>query len=853
MRFDWKKWIPNLVILCIFFIAAAIYFYPALFEGKIVYAGDNINGTAACHEGNQWKAEHPEGTWWTGAIFSGMPNIQMGGHADYMIDKIMKPFVWFFSWGNRNTFFIFLFYLCAFYLLLRAFDVDKWISMAGAFAISLSSYFFVIIAAQHHGKCFSITWMVLAVVGFLLIYRKQYGWGAIITAFFTYIGFFLHPQMSYYICMMMGIFFFAEIARAAQANDWKHLGIATLIFFASFGVGFGMGSANIFATQEYTAETMRGGHSDISKETDEGNKTAGLDLDYATAWSEGIDESMTFLIPNYMGGASGYDLGKDSPLEKELKKMGVPGKDAKHFCQSAPTYWGDKAFTSGPVYMGAIVCFLFLLGLILVDNKNPYKWAILAATLFSVFLSWGRHFMPLTELFFNYFPMYNKFRAVESILIVAEITVPLLGFLALKEITDGQKEKKAVLRGIGIAGGLTALVCIIVMMMSGSIDATSTYDSQWKGQVGDRIYEAIVDQRRAMIFADAQRSLIFIILAVAAVILYVMKRYDKPNEKTKWNIIFGSILTLLIVGDMWAVDKRFCNDSNFVSIKDRDKAFKMKDYEKQLLEDESYFRVLNLATNTFNDARTSYYLKSIGGYSAAKMRRYQDLIDEHISKEINPFYQAYSSSYGFQLPCDGTRLFPVINMLNGKYIILPMQDGKEMPALNPFAFGNCWLVDSLVMVNNANEESAALNLYDLRHVAVCDKTFEPNSGLGSNDDVFGSTTSGDTIYCLGYEPNRLQYRSSTQSERFAVFSEIYYPHGWKVTIDGSSTDLYRVNYMLRAIRIPAGNHEICFVFEPDSIRKGNILAMICFGIFLLTLIGVIGKQLYDCKRQTHKS
>ncbi len=825
LQSTWKKILPHCVIFVIFLLASAIYFWPAL-QGKVIYAGDNINGLAAVHESSEFHKTTGDYTYWTGSMFSGMPNYQIGGNGGFVVDHILKPFKWFFAWGTRNMVFIFLFYLCAFFLLLRSFKVDKWLSMAGAFATALSSYFFVIIAAQHHGKCYSITWMMLVIVGFILTYRKQYAWGALLIMFFTYIGFFLHPQMSYYICMLIGILFFAELAIAAKAKEWKHFIVATLIFFASFAIGMGMGSGNIFVNKEYAEQTMRGGHSDLVKTNDATNKTEGLDLDYATAWSYGINETMTFLIPNYMGGASGYNVGEKSVLYEELVKARVPRGSAKQFCQSAPTYWGEKAFTSGPVYMGAIICFLFVLGLIIVPG--PYKWALLIATLFSVALSWGHNFMSLTELFFQYFPMYNKFRAVESILIVAEITMPLLGFLALQQLTSspvGGSRKGA--HPILIAAGITAGICLIMALFGGS-NPVSSYDVQWKGQVGNEIYQMILDQRTAMIQADAWRSFIFILLAAAVIWIYMRK-----NFKVQY---LGLILTALIVADMWTVDKRFCNDSNFVSAKERDKAFKMLPYEKDLLaSDPSYYRVLNLTANTFNDARTSYYLKSIGGYSAAKLRRYQDLIDEHISKMH----------------------MPVLNMLNAKYIISKGQNGQPFPYLNPDALGNAWFVDEMYYVDNANAESDALNTIDLRRVAVMDTTYAPNRI--SMQDLAGSLptanrrrTDGEDldeaiINLTSYAPNKLVYEAQTQQERLAVFSEIYYPYGWKCTIDGEPTDIYRVNYMLRAVNIPAGRHDIVMTFEPDSVKKGNTLAVSCFALFVLVLIGTIGGYIYKKK------
>lgn len=801
MKINWKKIAPELVILGIFIVASLIYYFPAV-EGKVIYAGDYINGRAACQESHDFHDQTGDYSFWTGSMFSGMPNYQIGANGGFAVDKILNPIRWVLKAGNRNVFFLFLYFLIAFYLLLRTFKIEKWLSMAGAFAMAMSSYFFVIVAASHNGKAYSITWMTLVLIGMILTYRKNYTWGALLIMFFTYIGFFQHPQMSYYMCMLMGVLFFAEVAIAVRDKEWKHFALATAIFFAAFGIGMGMGSANIFANQEYSNETMRGGHSDLVKVTDEQNKTEGLDLDYATAWSYGKGETMTFLIPNYMGGASGYNLGTDSRLYKDLVQARVPKSTAKQFCQSAPTYWGDKAFTSGPVYIGAIVCFLFLLGLMIVPG--PYKWALLVATLFSLFLSWGKNMMWLTEFFFTYFPMYNKFRAVESILIVAEITMPLIGFLAVKEIAEAE-DRRRFLPALYISAGITAGICLIMALFGGSmIDFTSSYDNQWKAQVGDDIYGMILDQRAAMMTSDAWRSFIFIALGFGLLFLYIRKPF-----KTQW---LGIVLTALIVADLWPVDKRFCNNGHFVSVKERDTVFNMLPYEKELLQnDKTYYRVMNMTTNAFNDARTSYYLKSIGGYSAAKLRRYQDLIDEHLSKMHMPVY----------------------NMLNTKYFITKDRDGQVFPYMNDGAFGNCWLVDELVAVHSANDESDALNELDLRRQAVYDETYE----LNRNIPAITPTEAGDYIELQSYSPKQLTYHAKVSGDRMAVFSEIYYPYGWKSTIDGKPADLYRVNYMLRALVVPEGEHDIVMFFAPDSIRKGNILALSCFVVFVLTLIG----------------
>ncbi len=832
MKINWKQIAPYALIVLLFLIASVVYFFPSL-QGKVIFAGDSINAQAAVHESAEY-GKAGGNTFWTGAMFSGMPNYQIGGGRS-LTSTIMRPILRVLHRGPYLTFLIFFFYLLSFFALLRTFGIDKWLSMAGAFAIALSSYFFVIIAAQHGGKTISITWMMPVVIGFYLTYRKKYWLGAILVMLFIPIGFFVHPQMSYYICMMIGILFFAELAIAAKAKEWKHFLIATLIFFASFAVGMGIGSANIFTNQEYAQETMRGGHSDLEKETDATNKTKGLDLDYATAWSEGIDESLTFLIPNYMGGASGYNLGKGSQLEKELTKMGVPKRQAQQFCAGAPTYRGEKAFTSGPVYMGAVVLFLFLLALLIVDG--PYKWALLVATLFSLMLSWGHNFMWLTRFFFEYFPMYNKFRAVESILIVAEITVPLLAFLGVKAIHDRQVSWERLKRSLFIAGGVTAGVCAIIALFAGSIDVSSSYDASWKGQVGQQIYDAILRQRQAMISSDAWRSLLFVLLGCGVTFYYAYTLYHRNGKMIadKSTLYAGIALCALIVADMWPVDKRFCNDGMFTSKKDEQKAFAMLPYEKEILQDGSYYRVLNMSTNTFNEARTGYYLHSIGGYSAAKLRRYQDLIDVHISKEMNPFMQAASRTGG-RLEYDATQgaTYPVLNMLNMKYAVLPIQGGQPVPVMNPWALGPVWLVDDLHIVSTPNEEIEALSTVDLRHTAVVDKEF-----AHLFEGIANSANEADKISFVEYKPNKMTYHSVLQQPRVAVFSEIYYPHGWHMYVDGNEWEFGRVNYMLRAALLPEGEHEIVMVFDPEAVKKGDMLAIGCMLILLLTIIAAV--------------
>ncbi len=799
--------------LVLFVAIACIYCSPAL-EGKVIRSGDSTSAAAAVHESTEYTRTTGDYSFWTGSMFSGMPNYQIGG-GHYEANDWLKPFRKIMLKGHWSTPWVFIIFFVCFYILMRAFNINKWLSIVGALATGFSSYFFIIVQAGHNSKTSSIALISVVAAGFYLIFRKRYGWGVVLTMLFTAIGFGNHPQMSYYLFMMIGLFFFAELYIHIKEKRYKDLAIGSALFFGSLFIGLGTGSSTIFVNQEYAEQTMRGGHSDLQKVSDAENKTKGLDLDYATQWSYGIDESLSFLIPGVMGGASTYDVGTDSELYKSLVKNGVPRNSAAQFCANVPLYWGDQPFTAGNVYMGAIVCFLFVLGLLIV--KGPYKWAILAATLFSVFLAWGHNFMPLTEFFFKYFPMYNKFRAVSSILIVAEVAMPLLGFLAIKELMDGTIAREKAMKSIYIATGVTAGICLFIALFGGVVfDFKAPVDAGFASSLPDFAYQGILAEREALMKGDAWRSFLFIVLAAATLWVYT-------KGWLKWGYMVA-ILGVLVMADMWPVNKRYLNDEHFVTKRDNKAAFQMYPYEQQILQDKDpHFRVMNLTTNTFNDARTSYYLKSIGGYSAAKLRRYQDLIDQHISK-MN---------------------MGVIGMLNAKYFIVPDQKGGQ-PAVqrNPFAMGNAWFVDTLQVVDTPNEESDALNHIDLHTTAVLDKEFAPYVS-----NFTPGTDSTATVRLTKYTPRYLDYEYTTGKPGTIVFSEIYYPYGWKATIDGEPADIYRVNYMLRAINVPAGKHTIHMEFAPDSAKRGDTIALICIGIMYATILFVIAFSIFRAVRK----
>lgn len=809
-NFDWKKCLPYVVALVLFLGFALAYCSPLL-EGKSLQAGDVTSWKCAGHEAHEFQKAEGYSPFWTNAMFSGMPTYQITGDLpSSKLRKAMEVISFFGFTEDKAAIGLIIAYLCGFFIILLCFGVNPWLSIIGAFALTLSSYFMLIIPAGHMTKAAGLAMLAPMVGGVYAIFRKKYWLG--IPAFLIYgiIGVNLHPQMTYYICMLIGVLGIAELYIHISEKRWKDLGIAIAILVGCALLIFGTKYSWWKMNQGYLKETMRGGHSELSvnndNENDNGKGNGGLDIDYATAWSYGKGETLTLLIPNYQGGCSGYDLGEGSQLEKGLKKLGVPGRQAKQFCQGAPTYWGEKAFTSGPVYVGAIICMLFVLGLLIVPG--PYKWALLIATLFSITLAWGRNLMPWTELFFNHFPMYNKFRTVESILVVAEITMPLLGLLGLQQLVAHPIGKKEQIK-IGIAGAITLMVCVVVATFGGSIDVTSSYDAQWKGQVGDQIYRLILDQRHQMMTESAWRSAGFVLVSATGLSVYGLLQ-QKKHAKVWLYLGLGALILL----DMVPVDRRYFGPQNFVNSKEDNRYFAMQPWEEQILQDKSLdYRVFNLAANTFNDARTSYRLKSIGGYSAVKLRRYQDLIDAHISQNN----------------------WKVIDMLNTKYIIT--RDGQVHQ--NPGAQGNAWFVDEVQLVDTPDEESEALRTLDLHTTAVADKKFAEVLDVTKPEAAPAMAYDEEYIRMTSYAANELQYEFQAEHNKLTVFSEIYYPEGWHLYVDGEEYPIGRVNYVLRAAVIPAGRHAVRMYFEPEAL-KIDFWSRLCIILSLLISAVLLG-------------
>ena len=853
-QFDWKKILPYVVGIVVFIAVAMVYCAPAL-QGKVLVQGDVNNWKGAAQEARMFYDEHGYSPWWTNSMFSGMPTYQITGRlSSGDLRTTIENVAHAGFKDNLQAIGILFAYFFGFFLMLRCFKVNPWLSIVGGLAIGLSTYFLLIIPAGHVTKAVALGFFAPMIGGFYAIFRKQYWLGAPLVMIYGILSLNLHPQMTYYIFMLIGVLACAELYIHISEKRWKDLGISVGVLALSLLMVVGTKTSWLEMNQSYLKETMRGGHSELTSNSDSGqtsNSDSGLSLDYATAWSYGVGETMTLLIPNWEGGASGYNVGANSQLCETMIKNRVPKRSAEQFCEQVPTYRGEKAFTSGPVYVGAVICFLFVLGLLIVPG--PYKWALLVATLFSFALAWGRNMMWLTELFFNYFPMYNKFRAVESILVVAEITIPLLGMLALQQVVEKKIAWEKLKIHLITAGGITAGLCLFFALFAGMVNVTSSYDAQWVNQVPAWLREAILDERVAMIKADAWRSFIFVALGFAVVYWYAWKSESQPLASSPYRLIaFCAALAALVLVDMIPVNKRFFGNDHFVKAKDAEAYFVMQPYEQQILQDEDpNFRVLNLASNTFNDARTSYRLKSIGGYSAAKLRRYQDLIDEHISAEMNPLMQTVMRTQGFMLPDENEgKDFPVLNMLNMKYAIVPLQGGKQAPVYNPYAMGNCWFVDEVMLVDTPDEECAALGTIDLHKQAVADKKFA--EALDIIKPEFAPLMAFDTtlIQLTSYAPNCLTYEAMTERNKVAVFSEIYYPYDWHLYLVNASGEkvelpLARVNYTLRAAVIPAGHHQLVMEFTPHAVKTDRW----CMALMILALLLSVGGLTYPLWRK----
>ncbi len=814
-----KKIMPEVLVIVLFAAISFAYFFVPVSQGKILYRHDSSAGKGMGHEMTEYRERTGEQTRWTNSVFGGMPTYQMA--PSYGSTDGLKSIVSMYHlWLPDYVWYIFA-YLLGFYIMLRAFDFRRSLAVLGSVIWAFSSYFLIIIAAGHLWKVFALAYLPPMIGGIVLAYRGKYLWGLIVTALFTAFEISAnHVQMTYYYMFIIFFLVLGFLVDAIRQKRISHFLKASGVCLAAAIIGVAMNISNLYHTWEYQKESMRG-KSELVKKNSANQTDSGLERDYITAWSYGIGETWTLLIPNAKGGAS-------VPMiqNKIVQEKGDPMYEFVY--QQLGQYWGEQPGTSGPVYVGAFVMMLFILSLFIV--KGTVKWSLLAATILSVLLSWGHNFMPFTDFFIDYMPMYSKFRTVASILVIAEFTIPLLAMLALKRIVDEPELLTRKIKYVYISFALTAGIAAVFALGGGAFfDFISSSErqalSQFPADQLNPLLDNLTSLREQIFAADCWRTFFIIVIGTLLLLFY-------KAGKLKAEYMVGCVCVLCLI-DMWQVDKRYLNDSMFVPKSERDAPIEMTETDRQILEDKSLdYRVLNFSSNTFNENETSYFHKSIGGYHAAKLRRYQEVIEAHISPEMNAAMKAIVEAAGDMSAVDGNKLFPVINMLNTKYFIMPLQGGANAPLPNPYAYGNAWFVDKVSYVNNANEELSALGTTDLRHIAVADKAFS---------DVLGQSKANDstaTVRLEKYEPNQLEYSVSSKNGGVVVFSEIYYP-GWNATVDGVEVPVGRANYILRAISVKPGSHKVVLDFHPKSVSVTETIAYIATAILMLMFVAIV--------------
>ena len=812
-----KKTIAIIGCIMAFAIITLVYFSP-IFQGLRLQQHDIGMYKGMSKEIADYREATGETTLWTNSMFGGMPTWNISARQNANLFNEVHPVL---SLGLPSPIGSVFIGMLGFFILMLVLDCSVWISFVSALAYGFTSYMFIIIGAGHNTKAFAMAYMAPVIAGVLLAYKGKYLWGTVLTAFALALEVKAnHLQITYYLLLTIIILIVAEFISDLREKKLVHFfkASACLLIAAVFGVMTNF--TILYANYDYGKETTRGKPVLVG---DSDNQTKGLDRDYITQWSYGKGETWSLLIPNAKGGASAY-IGKENPaLEK------ADSRYRSNIAQSN-AYWGDQPGTSGPVYVGAIVVFLFVLGALTV--KGNLKWALLIATLLSILLSWGKNFMGFTDFFINYVPGYNKFRAVSMTLVIAEVCMPLLGFLGLAEITRSPEDFKKNLNKFYIALGVTAGFCLLFLAAPKlffsflSQDEAQQFAELMSGKDG-ATYAAFASQlenvRVAIFRKDTLRSLLLIILAAVPIFLY-----GKGKLKTTPAMI---ILAALVVIDMYPIDRRYLNNNNFVKKAKADTPFTATAADKYIMGDpELDFRMVDLTKNVFNDASPSYFHKSIGGYSGAKLRRYQDIITGYLGTEIQNFNSIFK---GLNMGSSMSSLMEqqkVMNMLNTKYIIY---DGNAQPLLNPCAYGNAWLADNINIVGSANEEFDAIATTDLRHTAIINKEFE------SQVSQYQPKNDEGKIILTDYKPNQLTYSFDAAEDKLVVFSEIWTSKGWTMRIDGEERPILRANYLLRAAMVPAGQHEIVMRYEPRIWKVGGVISLVSSVCIILALIGAI--------------
>lgn len=815
------KKIGQQVLVIVFFVALVLlYFAPGILDGKVLMQGDSTRFIGMSHELTEYYQKEGKGSAWTGSMFSGMPayHIAMYDTPKNFLDYVEMAVKRIDYQGASMV----LTGLICFYILMCVMGVSRWLAVTGAVAFAFASYNIIIIVAGHVTKAYVIAYMPLTLAGMFLLFKQKWLWGSLL--FILGVAFSVmnnHLQITYYLFIFC-LFFYAGYAwQLVREKAYGALGKITAVLAGCVVLAVLPNIGNLYSNYEQAQESMRG-PSELTAATtgDTGKPSNGLDQNYAFEWSYGKGELLTLLIPNAYGGESGGTVDSSSELYKALRSKGAQvGNEIQTY-----TYWGDQMFTSGPVYFGAIVCFLFILGMFVI--RTPVKWWILGGSVFFIFLALGRNLMWFNDMMFHYLPMYNKFRTPSMALVIPGMTFPLIGIwglcLVLAQKVDAALFRKGLFWALGITGG----ICLVLWLMPGAVlDFRSALDAQY--QLPDWYYNALLQDRRSLTEADALRSLVFILLAAALLFWF----YTSANKKRTATFVGIGMLVLMLV-DLWTVDKRYLSEKNFVNKQTSAQVYTPSAADKEILKDtDPSYRVLNL-NNPFQDSNTPYYHKSIGGYHPAKLGRYQELIDYRLIPEMQQIGQAKTVEELTAALENCTSL----NMLNTRYIIY---NPEQAPIRNPYAYGNAWFVDAFELADNADAEMAALKTLQPRTTAVIDKRL-----AGEVEGLTIQPDSAAQITLVSYKPDELVYKSKAGSEQLAVFSEVYYPHGWKAYVDGKEVPHFRADWILRGMRVPAGEHTIEFKFIPDTYHTMANVASVSSALILLLLIAAMGYSLW---------
>lgn len=843
---NYRKYLIDLAMVALFAVISLAYFAQPVMDGKVLSGHDHTGGVGAGSEMNEYREKHDgERTRWTNTLFSGMPTYQMA--PAYGSTEVLEEFKGWYSLHLPTVASYVFIMLLGFYIMLRCFDFKAWMAALGAVLWAFSSYYFIIIAAGHIWKLYTLAFIPPTIGGMALCYKGRGGWGIVVTALFMALQIVSnHVQMTYYFLLPIAAlslgWLFSDLSRRGLLR-WLR---GSMAFAVGCLLGVAINLSNLYHTWEYSKESMRGKSELTHRTKDPADQTSsGLERSYITAWSYGIGETWTLLVPNTKGGAS-------QPLTANATAMKKADSRYMLIYQQLGQYWGEQPGTSGPVYVGAFVCMLFVLCLLIV--RTPMCWTLLLATMLSMALSWGKNFMGLTDLFLDYVPMYDKFRTVASILVIAEFTIPLMAMMALKQVLEDpscvrvrvpiiNKVVNALWLSCAITGGICLLFGLMPDVFFGNyVSSTEAGGLQSLVSAGyidqpflNGLLENLSDMRRAMFRVDAFRS--FLYIAVGTLLLAL---HAKGKLKTVTTTV--CVLALCLV-DMWAVNKRYLNDGMFSYPRPVEQTFAPTHADDVILLDpDIYYRTLDMASNTFNSNDASYLHKSIGGYHAAKLRRYQEVIEAHLSPEMRSLHNA-AVQYGGDLtdaPADS--LYPVLDMLNMKYAIMPTKDGGRAAVYNPHAMGNAWFVRDIHWVDNADDELAALGLDDLHTRAIVDSKFREALGEGAT-----GADSTATVKLVEYEANRLAYDVASREGGVIVFSDIYYP-GWTATVSDQEVPVARANYILRAIRVPAGRHRVVFTFDPQTVHTTETIAYSALALLGLILIVQVITLIYKRKK-----